>query len=182
MGVDKALTPSARHVLLVLATYRRRDTGRAWPGIDTLARDTGWNRRTVIRALDAIEAAGILTPVQPRRFGRLTQWQFPPVDNPPKGDTVAPSKGDISTAKGDTVSEIGDTVSPELPEPLITPAAENEIADPELARAWLADIRRALDGEDAALCERLELERYGAAVPPVAGAPPPAKALPGLAL
>lgn len=57
-------------VLLELADRVRDDRGNslAWPSLPTLARRTGLNRRTVIRALEALERAGLVRVM--RRQGR----------------------------------------------------------------------------------------------------------------
>lgn len=61
-------------VLLELADRVRDDRGDglAWPSLPTLARRTGLNRRTVIRALEGLEGAGLVHVM--RRQGRSSTY------------------------------------------------------------------------------------------------------------
>ena len=52
--------PIARHVLLVLACHVPTGGDCAWPSMACLTAETGWNRTTILRSLDALEAAGLL--------------------------------------------------------------------------------------------------------------------------
>jgi len=52
--------PKAKLVLLKLAD-NANDKGVAWPKVETIAADTGLSRRSVYRALDWLEDAGIVT-------------------------------------------------------------------------------------------------------------------------
>jgi DNA-binding transcriptional ArsR family regulator len=73
----KHLDPTARFVLVALASYANAYTGRAWPSAyDELVEGSGLSPRTVSRALARIEATGLITVH--RRKGRTTVWTFPP--------------------------------------------------------------------------------------------------------
>jgi DNA-binding transcriptional ArsR family regulator len=65
-------TPTARHILVVLACHADHD-GNAWPTVDTLVRETGWSRPTVVRALADLDRAGMVTR---ERRGRRMYYQF----------------------------------------------------------------------------------------------------------
>jgi DNA-binding transcriptional MocR family regulator len=165
VGRDKALNHTTRHVLLVLATYRRRDTGIAWASADTLADDTGLSVREVRRAFGELERSGVLEVR--RRPGWTSLWVFPlPVENPvtpatQSGVTPATQSGTPATQSGGSCHTV--TRTPINPVGNPAPADENaDVADPDVAHRWLADMRASLEGDGAALADRLELERYGA--------------------
>lgn len=63
------IPPSARIVLLRLAD-RANDFSLAWPSINSIARDTGQGRRTVIRALQLLEQAGLIVRTNRRDLTR----------------------------------------------------------------------------------------------------------------
>lgn len=52
--------PTARHVLLVLASYADKLGRSAFPSTDSLQDDTGLSRRTIYRALKVLEASGVI--------------------------------------------------------------------------------------------------------------------------
>src|SRR5215218_6125673 len=52
--------PASRHLLLVLASYANPN-GECWPSFDTLVRDTGYHRATVIRKLTVLADLGLIT-------------------------------------------------------------------------------------------------------------------------
>ena len=54
------LTPSQRLVYLALAKYAD-GAGVCFPSVDTLAASTGFERKTVMRAIAGLEAAGVIT-------------------------------------------------------------------------------------------------------------------------
>lgn len=65
------LKPPPKLALLALADYANHNL-ESWPALDTLAARTGMGRRTVIRALEHLEAAGLISR-QPRdKGGRQT--------------------------------------------------------------------------------------------------------------
>jgi DNA-binding transcriptional MocR family regulator len=73
-GRDKQLDPAARSVLVAIAYHANR-WGRSWPSIDLIARDTGWTRKTISRAMASIEESGLVEV--DRRHARSTLWIFP---------------------------------------------------------------------------------------------------------
>lgn len=71
--LDWKLPPAAKIVLLALAHRKNDKTGKCYPGIDDLARITCLGRRTVIRQLQALEAAGAI--VVERKTGCVNHYQ-----------------------------------------------------------------------------------------------------------
>src|SRR5919109_1281486 len=53
-------TGSAHTLLLVIASHVNRDTGWAWPSLDTLAHETGLQRRRTIDLIHTLEGLGEL--------------------------------------------------------------------------------------------------------------------------
>jgi hypothetical protein len=49
-----------RFVAVAISWHLNRDTGDAWPGFATLAKETGLRQRTVIRAVKWLESKGHL--------------------------------------------------------------------------------------------------------------------------
>jgi DNA-binding transcriptional ArsR family regulator len=85
-----------RAVLVCLAEHARRDTDECHPGWDRIAERTSLSRRTVVYALAALRAAGLVEVVVPAnvRPGRRssTVYRLPvdslrPVDNGPVDNT-----------------------------------------------------------------------------------------------
>jgi DNA-binding transcriptional ArsR family regulator len=50
----------ARDVLVVIASYADRKTGKAWPSVEVIAEALGVSRRAVIQAIGELEKNGIL--------------------------------------------------------------------------------------------------------------------------
>lgn len=71
---DLELSRRARSVLLALSSFANRD-GDAWPSRTTLARITGYDPRSVTRALGELELAGVIA--RRDRSGSSTVWRFP---------------------------------------------------------------------------------------------------------
>jgi hypothetical protein len=71
-------------VAVVLATYLNRQTGTAWPAIETVARDTNRSPSTVWRSLRRLEDLGLVDVVHAR--GRNKSNRYRPrlghIDNP----------------------------------------------------------------------------------------------------
>lgn len=65
----------ARHVAMTLATYAGK-AGEAYPSVETLADGTGWKRRTVIDALNTLEAEGWLSRIKRGQKGRSTLYRL----------------------------------------------------------------------------------------------------------
>jgi hypothetical protein len=79
-GLDAdVLDPTARHVLVVVATHANR-SGRAWPSMTAVAAETGLCRKTVWSALTRIETAGLIKVIH--RPGATSQICFPHLCNP----------------------------------------------------------------------------------------------------
>jgi DNA-binding transcriptional MocR family regulator len=64
---------------MVIATHANR-YGRAWPSSDTIAHETGRHIRTVIKAVDRIEEAGVIDVIH--RRGRSCEFVFPQDPHP----------------------------------------------------------------------------------------------------
>lgn len=73
LATDKKLSRSERAVLLALAYHANKNTGKAWPGVDTLAERSGYSRAKVYEALPKLET--LLDHV--KRPGWTTLWRFP---------------------------------------------------------------------------------------------------------
>jgi biotin operon repressor len=67
------VSPVARHVGSVIASHANR-AGLAWPSLETIAAETGWSRRAVMKAVREIEGAGVLVVIQ--RTGHSSEYQF----------------------------------------------------------------------------------------------------------
>ena len=79
--------PIAKFVMVVLADHYNDSTGTCWPSIDTLAEVTGVSRRTVIRKLKDLEAAGYI--IRRKRFNKTDIYEIFIGDNLTR-DTVSP--------------------------------------------------------------------------------------------
>lgn len=71
--MTSGLTPTERLVGLTLSLHMDRDGGSCWPSLTTLANETGLSRRTVIRALNTLDAEGYIKrarggPGRPTRY------------------------------------------------------------------------------------------------------------------
>ncbi len=64
-------SPAAKSVLVILAVHADR-SGKAWPAVETIARQASIGRRTAYRALDWLEANGWIASY--RRQGRSTMY------------------------------------------------------------------------------------------------------------
>jgi Helix-turn-helix domain len=53
--------PTARHVLLVLASYADKQGKSAFPSVDSLIEDTGLSRRTIFKKLEELTELGVVT-------------------------------------------------------------------------------------------------------------------------
>lgn len=88
----------ARHVLACLAWHANADD-LAWPSADTIAGETGYHRRTVIRHLDALEAAGTISRTG-RRRRRAIEWHVNVDRNVTEGHTTSEPAGDRNVTEG----------------------------------------------------------------------------------
>jgi hypothetical protein len=123
------LTPGARHVLLVIATYTN-DTGRAWAGLDTIAADTGYHPASIRRLVELLAKStdGLVIP----RPGKSHLFDLAPTARPPRALGAPPRAlgHDEQTrtvlnqrARAIACSPVGDI-------PPAAPAAWARIADP----------------------------------------------------
>jgi DNA-binding transcriptional MocR family regulator len=79
---------TAHHVLVVIATHANRE-GRAWPGVATIARETGLHPGTVRRAVQRLETAGLLEVIH--RYGRSCEYLFHSPPDPARSARYPPS-------------------------------------------------------------------------------------------
>lgn len=98
VGRDDQLAATARLVFAALDCFLDKRTGRCAPSVDRLAGWVGFNRRTVLRALRELEAAGYIAI--DRSCGRRNAYRLLPVT----GDNSGPVTGDkIVTGTGDKI-------------------------------------------------------------------------------
>lgn len=97
---DVDVPPSEKLVLLCYANYADQSGKNIYPAIDSVAKKTKLNRRTVQRATKSLEEKGLLIADGKGRNG-VNKWRY-------GGDTVPPRQN----VTGDTVSITGDTVPP----------------------------------------------------------------------
>ena len=92
------LTPPEAAVLMALMHFDGQGAG-AWPGVDTLVRMTRFARRSVQRALRALEARGIVAGE--RRAGTSTRYRVRQSDAPTRATvTPHPRHSDARTVNG----------------------------------------------------------------------------------
>jgi hypothetical protein len=85
---NQDVTPTEKLVLLSIAEHANAD-GICWPGMAKIAEKTGLVRRTVIRAVEALDAAGIIG-VERRRTGAGRQTSNLYRLDLGRGDTKSP--------------------------------------------------------------------------------------------
>lgn len=71
--LDWPLPPGPKALLVALAHRHNDRTGKCYPGIDDLAKFTGMGRRTVIRQMKVLEAAGAV--VVRRKIGVVNHYE-----------------------------------------------------------------------------------------------------------
>ena len=130
------VSPIARHVGTIIAGHANRG-GLAWPSLETIAAETGWSRRAVMRAVREIEDAGYFTVVA--RIGRVSQYVFAPGYPQIVRDHPAIGGGPTVTDPGQTVTDPGPTVTQKNREELCK--EESGLSTDEEWRATIADIR-----------------------------------------
>ncbi len=106
---------NVKFVAIVLANYAN-EQGKAWPSVETLARNTGLSKRQIQRILPQIEKAGLVKISTGGGRKRTHRYQFMSVGN---SDNLS----SFSQRNGDNLSKKGDTMSPD---PLITKEKKNE--------------------------------------------------------
>jgi hypothetical protein len=89
----KFLPPSARYVLLVLASHVNPDTGWAWPSYVTLAEETGLSRQRVIDLVKLLEHAGAIEVRRGHGRGHTNFYRVR--HSPAEKVTSTPRKGQI---------------------------------------------------------------------------------------
>jgi len=114
---DSNLPPNEKFILLAYADHASDDGTRVYPAVDTIAKKTGYSKRTVQRITRQLEDAGFLIPDGKGKKG-TNRWKIPldmgGVNLSPL--PVAAVKSDIDDQGGD----IDDTKSAQMsPEPLI---------------------------------------------------------------
>lgn len=90
---QEVLSSSKKYVLVTLAYHADVDTNRAWPTIQTLARETALDRKTVIQALKQLVQGGFITDTGDRagRTKSVTVYLLPhvvPKTEPLKAEAV----------------------------------------------------------------------------------------------
>lgn len=148
---ESTLTPTARLVGLVLASYGDWDGSRIFPSVDTLASGTGKGVRTVFKALGELEHAGFVRRIQ--RPGRSTYYlltlpDVETVDTTPATTDTDPCRPRQTTIPEPTQEEEGpaarEAVEAEAVEMMVCQAAAVLGASPP-------DLSGA-DGDDAVAC------------------------------
>jgi DNA-binding MarR family transcriptional regulator len=112
---QKGLPPTRKFVLVALAERCNKDTLRCDPSVKRVAEDTGLAERTVFRALEDLEAGGLISRVERRRENGSTtssEYRFPGVT--------------VSVTPRQRVTPPPDSVSP--PEPEVEPEVEQDLA------------------------------------------------------
>ena len=84
LDLDADVGPVARHVLLALACHADRYTFDATVAGAQLARETGLGRRSVLRAIDELEAAGLVKV--DRRYGTRNTYHLSTGDDVDEAD------------------------------------------------------------------------------------------------
>lgn len=146
------LPPCPKSVLVALAN-RADEDGQCWPGIEDLEQRTGWNRRSIQRAVKDLQARGLL--VASFRFkplggqnSNLYRLACSPDFTParPQGDTPSPGRVTQGRGEGDTQSPRGvtpchgegDTQSPKSSsEQSVEQSTEHDVGlTPDAVRLW----------------------------------------------
>ena len=68
--IAEGLKPTAKYVLIVLASFQNVKTGACFPSHEALAERTGLNERSIRRAMDELKSAGIIDWKERERHGR----------------------------------------------------------------------------------------------------------------
>jgi DNA-binding GntR family transcriptional regulator len=102
-------------VAVAISWHLNRDTGDAWPGFATLAKETGLRQRTVIRAVKWLESKGHLHVTHSRGGNVPNRYRPIPVSSD-LGDTAIEASSDL----GDTtaVTKLADSSDSVSQEPL----------------------------------------------------------------
>jgi len=130
-----------KSVLLAVANYANED-GVCWPSQERLAEDTELSRRSIVRALDDLEAAGHITRERRHRSDGSRKTDLITLR---LCDTKAPSKNtqsDTAPIQGDTVSKpkCHNVTAEPFIEPTIEPSSIS--SDDEFEEFWAAYPKR----------------------------------------
>lgn len=136
---DSDLAPTQRHVAMTLSLHMSERGDSCFPSLPTLARETGYSIRTVIRALHVLQTRGWLSVKRGGGRGRPNRYTATiptvPVNsdmrNSDNSDTLSPFQGHKQCHGGSINS---DTVTPEDVKPLgrtTKPSFRVEIPTPQ---------------------------------------------------
>lgn len=103
----KGSTPAETLVLLAIADHADAD-GVCWPGMRRVAEKTGLARRTVVRAVEALEASGLMK-VERRKTGSGRQTSNRYLLQMGPSDTLTPRNGQDTPGGGGEMSRTGGT-------------------------------------------------------------------------
>jgi Helix-turn-helix domain len=88
---DEGISPKAKLLGVVLGSYANKD-GIAWPGLNTLQRETGLGRDGIKKARRELREKGLIRPVRTRgqagRFGKIKYFISPKVLHRRKKDEI----------------------------------------------------------------------------------------------
>lgn len=111
-----SLTPTQRHVLLVLADYVNDETMSAFPSLNSLANRTGLTERAVRNSLRVIESHGIISttikgargigerPIPADRRPNLYRWTASSLQRGESRSARKAHEGNLTTARGESSS------------------------------------------------------------------------------
>jgi hypothetical protein len=141
----KLLTPARKDVLLVLVERINDKEGyTAWPSFDTLADTSGWDRQTVIKAVNAGRKVGVVERTTRggiyKRGGVSNRYRFP----------IDPVSGEILGRRADLVSHETATPYPATPRPSIQRDTQSSYLSPYLS-SYAPTSSSGLGGHSAAV-------------------------------
>lgn len=120
-----------KFVLIMLAERHNRETGRCYPSIDLLSKDTCLSRSTVKRSLDDLEESGYIKRTRRRRTdGTLGVYEYELLFEP--GFTVHTPGSTVTPSPGFTVNPLNLEVDlePNVSTDVLTPQRPKRKADP----------------------------------------------------
>lgn len=100
---QRAPSSAAKHVMTALAYVAHHESGLAWPSVPYLCEITQQDRKTVLKGLGALEAAGLISSTgKAGKTGQVTIWKLTfltpdtPAQNIPQANNSTKS-GTVST-------------------------------------------------------------------------------------
>lgn len=108
--LDKSLTQGSERLVLIAIANHVDSTGWCWPSIPAIAHEARVDKRTVYRAIDALEEWGDLRIL--RRPGKSNLYGIAAICDPAGGDNLSPPQGVTSRPKGVTSCHSGDDTLP----------------------------------------------------------------------